>query len=142
MYVIGNVLIISLPILSMSEDTFALFKPGVINIILFIFLVALHFLGSYSSTFYGATSEDLKLAPFYDTFRFYVDPTLSLAFYWIWLVISAPLLVTGHIIIAIFNYFGLNLYNYLNRIIVFIIFIIYYYFLASVISYMMNSKGH
>ncbi|MDO8554241.1 MAG: hypothetical protein Q7S22_05515 [Candidatus Micrarchaeota archaeon] len=125
-----------------EEDHFALFKPGVINIILFIFLIVLHFLGSYSSTFYGARSDDLKLAPFYETFRFYVDSTLSLVFYWIWLAISAPLLVTGHIIISIISYFGINTYSYLNRIVVFIIFVLYYYFLASVISYMAKSKGH
>ncbi len=126
----------------MEEDHFSLFKPNFVSILLFIFLVALHFLGSYSSTFYGAKSDDLKLAPYYETMRFYVDSTLSLVFYWIWLIIASPLLVIGHIIISIFNYAGINLYGILNRWVVFAIFILYYYFTASVLAYMTKSKGH
>lgn len=121
----------------------AMFKPGWVSLVLFIFLMMFHILGTYSSAYYGGTSDDVKLPPFYETTRFDLDPILGLVFYWIWLVVSAPLLVIGRIIIWVLQYLNIvNLYDYLNRTFVFAVFVVYYYFLASAISHLIKNKGH
>ena len=52
----------------------------------------------------------------------------------LWAFISMPLFLVGRAVITLFSYIGVNLYDFLNDWIVFIIFILYYYFIASVIA--------
>ena len=110
-----------------SEDPLKAFKPSVTNIVIFLFLIFIHVVATYSLT-------GLNGFPFKNILKLTLPELLALPFRLLWSLIGLPLITVASIINAfVLSVMGIRIFDLLNAPVVFIIFAVYYYFVASVL---------
>ena len=116
-----------------NEHPLNFLKPSFTSIGIFLLFVVIHILGSHDNAPFSDRPMRFRL-PIFQQYQDILPSILGSLFSMLWAFISMPLFLVGRAFIAIVSYVGINIYDFLNDSIVFIIFILYYYFLASVIA--------
>lgn len=118
-----------------KDDTWHLnfLKPNFNGIALFVIFLLIHVLGAYGDTPLGGKIFRFHPITFQNYYHALPD-MLKTLFWGLWVIISIPLFIPARIFIALMGSIGINIYNFLNDQSVFLIFLIYYYILASLLA--------
>ena len=116
-----------------KEHPLKFLKPSFASVGIFLLFVVIHILGSHDNAPFSESPMRFRL-PIFQQYQDVLPSILGSLFAMLWAFISMPLFLVGRAVISLFSYIGINLYDFLNDWIVFIIFILYYYFVASVIA--------
>lgn len=110
-----------------GEDLIGPLKPRITNIAIFILLLSIHILATYSS-------PGLLRFPFRDNLKLSIPDELDFVFTGLFTVISMPLLAVGAMINFVFRgILDRSVYSFFDNFITFSIFLLYYYFIASIL---------
>ena len=123
-----------------KESPLAFLKPSFMIVGIFLLFVLIYFLGSYENAPFSDKPMKFK-PPIFQQYHNTLPTILASLFSVLWAVISMPLFLVGRAFILMVSYLGINVYDYLNDVNVFIIFLLYYYFLASVIASAMKREN-
>ncbi|MEK6982031.1 MAG: hypothetical protein AABX38_03820 [Candidatus Micrarchaeota archaeon] len=111
-----------------NESLLKPLNPSMMSIILFVLFLAIHIVGTYSA-------DGLSKFPFSKELKFSPPAILEMIFSFFWKIIALPLLLCSELINSIFNViFGIGVFNFLNSVFVFFVYVIYYYLFSCVLS--------